>query len=216
MEFNEARNTAAISALEARISQLERVLNFYIPMTIEADVPLGEDGAIVSKNLGILGFLMGDGSGGGGGGGGIEGAFYTMRTSSEEATLGNIYLQGGMVTAGTGNKTVADILLFTAPTPPAEEGEWEGTPGQILILVVDGNGQETSGILDPVFNTTTGVLASTIGASPAPANNLPEHGLLAGTCILMLGTFYEGGFSPSTPGNFQINFCWGGFNVTRI
>jgi len=67
-DFNEARNTAAISALEARISQLERVINFYMPMTIEAMVP-GEGGGEddedppPAKKIAILGVLMSDAEG---------------------------------------------------------------------------------------------------------------------------------------------------------
>lgn len=151
-----------------------------------------------------------------GGVGGTAGAFFTMRTITDDADpagdTGDIVLQGGMVTAGTGNSSVADILLFDASV--GAEGEWQGTAGQFLILTIEGDGQETSGILDPVFNGDGGAITAT-SETTLPSNVVPEHGALPGTCILMLGTFGVGGFSPSTPGNFQINFCWGGFNVTR-
>ena len=68
MDFNEARNTAQISALEARMSQLERIINFYVPMTIEAMVP-GEGGGGDSdeppppKKIAILCVLMSDAEG---------------------------------------------------------------------------------------------------------------------------------------------------------
>jgi hypothetical protein len=151
-----------------------------------------------------------------GGGGVTEGAFYTMRTVSgatDPDDDGDIYLQGGLVSGGTGNVVIPDILLFDASS--GDDGAWVGTDGQTLIITVTGTGQETSGILDPVYNVNTpdGAIA-TIGA--IGPNSLPEVGDLSGKiCYLFLGSYFEGGFSPSGPGNFNIGFCWGNYAISR-
>ena len=67
-DFNEARNTAQIAAMEQRISHLERLINFYAPMTIEAMVPgEGKGGDDEEppppKKIAILGVLMSDAEG---------------------------------------------------------------------------------------------------------------------------------------------------------
>ena len=154
-----------------------------------------------------------------GGGGVTAGAFFTMRTVSgatDPDDDGDIYLQGGLVTAGTGNSVVADILLFdVSDTTDSPDGSWQGDPGDILILTLNGEGQETSGILDPVFNGDGAAITGDIVPPPADGNTLPEVGALPGVVRLMLGSFFEGGFSPSGPGNFNIGFCWGGYSISR-
>lgn len=148
--------------------------------------------------------------GGGGGGGGGSGAFYTFRTvASAGDDNGDIYLQGGMVSAGTGNATVAEHKIFDASS-----SAWGGTAGQHLYLTISGTGQATSGILDPVFNTTTGAITPSVGT--VGGNTLPAVGSLSGSCKIDLGTFFTGGFAPAGAGNFNVGYCWGGFTVSRV
>lgn len=143
-------------------------------------------------------------------GGVTGGAFYTMRTVADAVDPddnGDIYLQGGMVSGGTGNVVIPDIKLYDASTDA-----WVGTADQTLIITVTGNGQETSGILDPIYNVSTAV--DSIGA--IGSNTLPEVGSVSGKiCYLLLGSYFEGGFSPSAPGNFMIGFCYGNYSKTR-
>lgn len=146
-------------------------------------------------------------------GGVTGGAFYTMRTVADAVDPddnGDIYLQGGMVSGGTGNVVIPDIKLYDASTDA-----WVGSAGDTLIITVTGAGQETSGILDPIYNIDmpTGAVVS-IGA--IGSNTLPEVGSVSGKiCYLLLGSYFEGGFSPSAPGNFMIGFCYGNYSKTR-
>lgn len=141
-----------------------------------------------------------------------EGAFYTMRTVvSEGADNGDIYLQGGQATAGSGTATVAEILLFDASA--GAEGTWQGTVGQHLVLTISGTGSEVDDVLMPTFDLTTGTAAV---AASVGSNTLPTVGALSGTCKVSLGVFLDAGFSPSLPGNVQASFCFGGFTVSRF
>lgn len=148
-------------------------------------------------------------AGGVSGGGG--GAFFTMRTvESEAADNGDIYLQGGQVTAGSGTETVAEFLLYDASLDT-----WAGTSGQHLVLTMSGTGSEADDVLMPTFDLTsiTGPAATT---PPIGDNTLPTVGSLPGTCKVSLGIFTDAGFSPSLPGNIQASFCFGGFTVSRF
>lgn len=134
------------------------------------------------------------------------GAFYTMRVveAAGDAT-GDIYLQGGMVSGSEGNVSVAEIKLYDAGTDT-----WQGSSGNHIILSVTGDGQATSGILDPVYKVTavSHSITSSVGA-----NTLPAVGSLTGKiCKISLGTFYAGGFGPAKAGNISIQFCWGGYS----
>lgn len=148
-----------------------------------------------------------------GGGGGTEGAFFTMRTVTDAVDPednGDIYLQGGMVSGGTGNVVIPEFKLYDASTTT-----WVGSPspGDTLIITASGTGQVTSGILDPIWNLDDADLT----LDPIAPNTLPTASS-AGTgklCHILIGSYFEGGFSPSAPGNFNITFCWGGYTVTR-
>lgn len=147
---------------------------------------------------------------GGGDGTTTLGAFFAMTTvESEDADNGDIYLQGGNVGGGTGNEEVDEVLLYDASAET-----WAGSPGQHLQLDITGNGQETSGILDPVFNVTA---ASVSVVASIGANTLPASGSVTGKhCKISLGTFYDGGFNPSATGDVNVTFCWGGYSPNRV
>jgi len=134
------------------------------------------------------------------------GAFFAMRTDD----VGDIYLAGGNVSGGTGNESVSEILLYTASTD-----SWAGSSGQHVQLAITGDGQVTSGILDPVFNVTaaSATVVSSIGANTLPAAPSTISSL---SCKISLGTFYSGGFNPSAAGDVNVSFCWGGYSPTRI
>jgi hypothetical protein len=142
--------------------------------------------------------------------GGTEGAFFTMRVVADAVDPddnGDIYLQGGMVSGGTGNIVIDEIKLYDAFTDT-----WVGSDGDTLIITVTGNGQETSGILDPIYNVTAA--AATIGT--VGSNTLPAAGSVSGkTCYILLGTYLEAGFAPSSVGNIMIGFCWGNYTISR-
>ena len=135
------------------------------------------------------------------------GAFYTMRTVSGGVDDGDIYLQGGFVTAGTGNAEVNEFKVFDASS-----AAWSGSAGEVLQIAVNGDGQVTSGILDPVFNLTDTTIIPTVVATLDP-NTLPTASSAAGkVCNISLGTFFDGGFQPTAAGTIIVGFCWGGFS----
>lgn len=104
---------------------------------------------------------------------------------------------------------VADIKLYDFGTDT-----WEGTPGQHLILTIDGDGTATSGILDPIFNITA---AAASIVSSIPSATTPSVGSETGkVCYVSLGTFIDGGFNPALPGNVSVTFCWGGYTISRF
>jgi hypothetical protein len=135
------------------------------------------------------------------------GAFFTMRT---DPITFNIYLQGGMVSGGTGNETIDEILLFNKSQ--GANGTWVGSNQQTLIITVTGNATATNGVLNPFFNIQNAV--ASVGS--AGTNTLPTASNLTGkTCYLMLGTFIEKGFTPSSIGNFTVRLCWGSYIISR-
>ena len=139
------------------------------------------------------------------------GAFYgTYTISSEDATNGDIYLRGGQVSAGTDSVLVDDFLLYDASAE-----SWAGTDGQALAIRVNGNGEAVDGVLMPVFNLTT-IDGPTALTTPLPDHDLPTVADVAGECVISLGVFTNGGFSPALPGNIQVSFCFGGFNISRF
>lgn len=137
------------------------------------------------------------------------GAFYAMRTVvSGGADNGDIYLQGGQVSAGTGTETVADILLYDASLD-----SWSGTEGDHLIITANGTGDDADSVLLPVFNLTS---APDSVAASVGGDTLPSIGSLSGSCKVSLGVFGAAGFFPDLPGNIQISFCFGGFTRSRF
>lgn len=145
---------------------------------------------------------------GGGSSGGNSGAFFGLRTVTEGSGVGDIYLQGGSVGGGTGNATVPDTKLYDASSDT-----WTGSEGQHLELEVTGDGQTTSGILDPVYNVSSAEIS--VRASIRD-NTLPKVGSTGSRKYhTSLGVFSENGFAPGSPGNFAIGFCAFGYTVTR-
>lgn len=135
----------------------------------------------------------------------MAGAFFTQYTDA----AGDIYLQGGTVSGGTGNILVDGFKLYDLETTT-----WVGTPGMVLALQITGNGQTTSGILDPIYNVTAASVPTVVGL--LPNNTLPVSGSVGGKfCHISLGTFFNGGFGPANVGNIRVGFCWGGYSVSR-
>ena len=142
--------------------------------------------------------------------GATPGAFYRTRTvASEDATNGDIYLQGGTV---SGLATpVPDILIYDASATA-----WQGTAGQNLQLKVTVDGSESSGIPNPgVTPTGTPVVTSetTLGTNTYPAGTGDMTGKL---CHISLGVFSAGGFAPAASGNINIGWCFSNaYTITR-
>lgn len=148
---------------------------------------------------------------GGGAAAATTGAFYkTYTIASEDATNGDIYLQGGQVSAGTGTDAVADFLLYDASADT-----WAGTAGQHLLLTITGDGEAADDVLMPVFNMTS--VSAPTPTTGIGSNTLPEIGSLTGrVCLVSLGVFQSAGFLPASPGNIQVSFCFGGYTVSRF
>lgn len=164
--------------------------------TLNSEPPLGRRTSIKAQE--ITGTAMA-----------AAGAFYSMRTVASGADAGDIYLQGGAVSGGTGNEIVDEILLYDLSTDT-----WSGGAGQHLQLEVSGAGQETSGILDPIFNVS-GATVSIVTAMDA--NTLPSSGDVSGkSCFVSLGVFIDEGFMPAESGNIGVQFCWGGYIPSRF
>ena len=129
------------------------------------------------------------------------GAFYTMISEG-----GDVYLQGGTVTGGSGTETAANIQVID-----------DGTPTQIagthMYVIATGDGVKSSDVLLPGWNLST---ASIGYATSIPDNTLPtatsETGKL---CHIDLGVFTATGFEPSGLGNIAIGFCLGSYSVAR-
>lgn len=136
-------------------------------------------------------------------GGASAGAQAFYRTYNDGA---DHYIQGGQVTAGTYNTTVADATIGTVGAEPAD--------GTDVYLEVTGNGVVDSGVLLQGF---TGTAASIASAASVPANTLPAYDDSTGKkCHVLLGTWNGGSFAPSGPGHVNVSFCPGAYTVTRF
>lgn len=137
---------------------------------------------------------------------GIAGAFFTKYTNTD----GDIYLQGGTLSGGTGNEPVSDILIYDHITG------WTGSPDDHLVLSFDGTGVVEDGVLLSGFDVT-----SVSGPSPGAVGSttLPTASSAAGSGDISLGIFSGDtdttGFGPANVGNIQITFCPGSFTITR-
>lgn len=139
-----------------------------------------------------------------------SGAFYKLITiESGDATNGDIYLQGGQITAGSGTETIANFLLFDASGPT-----WAGSAGDHLQLTMNGTGSEVDDVLMPTFDLTSVTGPAAVGT--LGDNTLPVVGSLSGVCRVSLGIFVTEGFNPANIGNIQASFCYGGFTVSRF
>jgi hypothetical protein len=142
-----------------------------------------------------------------------SGAFYGIYTvASEGEDNGDIMLQGGQVTAGTGSEMVPNIRLYDF-SASQWLGDW--TTGEVLQLEITGEGDTADDVLMPVFNMDPAGYATS--AVTAIADDiLPEVGALSGQCNVLLGQFTEAGFAPSNVGSVQVSFCFGGFTRSRF
>ena len=142
-----------------------------------------------------------------------SGAFYGTRTVvSEDATNGDIYLQGGSV---SGWATPLDEVLIFDQSAAAGVGAWTGTPGQVLQLKVTVSGSESSGIPNSGVTPTAAAITieSTLGTDTYPTGSADMTGKF---CHISLGAFFDGGFTPAGSGNINIGWCFSNaYNVTR-
>lgn len=133
----------------------------------------------------------------------MAGAFYSFVTVTEGAGAGDIHLQGGAVN-GQGVATT-DLKLYDIGTDT-----WEGTTDQHLYLSVTGTGTVSDGVLLPGF----AVSGITISTGTPPGDTPPTKDDSAGTAILSLGVFFDGGFLPAIAGNRNVSVCIGTFAKT--
>ena len=142
-----------------------------------------------------------------------SGAFYGTRTVvSEDATNGDIYLQGGSV---SGWATPLDEVLIFDQSAAAGVGAWTGTPGQVLQLKVTVSGSESSGIPNSGVTPTAAAITieSTLGTDTYPTGSADMTGKF---CHISLGAFFDGGFSPAGAGNVNIGWCFSNaYTVSR-
>ena len=143
-----------------------------------------------------------------GGGVGIEGNFYSTHMDKD----GNLTLQEGYVSAGTGSKTIAPFKLMSKPVSIGGDPVWKGDEGQHLVLTVKGTAKSQDGVILPQFNMTEATLKA---EDEVGDPTLPTVGSLAGVYKTSLGVFGDKSFTPNMPGNYTITFCIGSFNTYR-
>ena len=148
-----------------------------------------------------------------GGNASVYGAFFGMYTIADGVNAGDVMLQGGQVSAGSGTETVSDYRLFDASDGP--EGSWAGGEGDHLTIRLNGTGSESDDVLMPTFDMTS--LSGPTVLAPVPDDVLPTLlDLTGGQCVVSLGVFAAAGFSPALAGNIQVGFCFGGFTRSRF
>lgn len=130
------------------------------------------------------------------------GAFYGLVVID-----GDTYLQGGTVSGGTGNETVANIKIIDSVTGIMQ------TAGNHMYIDATGSGVEADGVLLPGWNLSSATISY---ASSLPANTLPTAASPSGKhCRIDLGVFTETTFLPAGSGNVQITSCPGSYSVNR-
>lgn len=116
------------------------------------------------------------------------------------------YLQGGSVSAGTGNIDVPDLDIATAGSEPVDH--------TLLWLECTGDGIVEDGVLLPGFDLTS---VDYDDGLALPSNTLPEADDEEDkVCHLLLGRWLNAAFIPSSPGNIQITACPGSYTASRI
>ncbi len=145
----------------------------------------------------------------GGGNGGVVGpaqpalaAFWRVYSKDTKWML-----QGGQVSGGSGNQSVADMDLGTVGSEPAD--------GKMFWVEVTGNGDLREGILYGGFTVTA---ASSGSGTTLPTGSIPTSTLATGRKFyLLLGTWSGGVFQPSTSGHLMLGYCpGGGYSVSRF
>lgn len=135
------------------------------------------------------------------------GAFYGLIADG-----GDIYLQGGTVTAGDNTIAWDAVKVVDGSTGP------EGDPGDHLVLQCTGNGVVEDDVLMPGFNLTS-LADAILGSGSIPGNTMPTAETPTShtdkNVYISLGTFTSTGFAPARVGNIQIGFCLNSYNITR-
>jgi hypothetical protein len=132
------------------------------------------------------------------------GAFYGLIADG-----GDIYLQGGTVTAGDNTIAWDAVKVVDGSTGP------EGDPGDHLVLQCTGNGVVEDDVLMPGFNLTD-LADAILDSGSIPENTLPTAASSTEkNAYISLGTFTSTGFAPARVGNIQIGFCPSSYNITR-
>jgi hypothetical protein len=134
----------------------------------------------------------------------------TLPTARLTCPFGQVFVDGahfklrrGVVTGGTGNKTVNDTIVGTVASPPNGKYAW---------LKVTFIATSEDGVLLPGGNVTS---ASVETGTTVPNNTIPTVGTPTGTIYIDLGYFINGRFLSSGCGNFQITHCPGSLTYAR-
>lgn len=139
---------------------------------------------------------------------GASGAFFEL--IQKEVTGGTAtFLQGGQATGGDGNILVDDTEVVD------KDGAATSPDGHSLWLKITGTAITADGVLMPGFDVDT-ALTEAKAAESIPDNIIPTAADPDGTRYVLLGTWADGAFIPSSPGNVQINHCPGSLSITRF
>lgn len=135
-----------------------------------------------------------------------SGAFYSKYTDSS----GDTYLQGGQVMSGSGNFTIADLLVIDHALGPV------GAAGDKLVLEVTVNGYVVDGVLLAGLTAINAAYVSPITNTIDP-NTLPTLANYSSRKVFIeIGRFTATDFLPAYPGNIRIAFCPGAYQITRF
>lgn len=135
----------------------------------------------------------------------LAGAFYSKYLDDD----GNTWLQGGQVKSGSGNFTIADLMVIDAGTGiVADEND-------ILVLEVTVTGYVVDGVLLAGL-TATAAAYVTPYVGTVLDDTLPT--VAASTerkVYIEIGRWSASDFHPSDVGNIRIAFCPGAYQITR-
>ena len=127
------------------------------------------------------------------------GAFWGMYVGEKGAT----YLQGGTVSGGRGNYTIADIKVLDGKTVSGS------LVGKVLWVEIGFNGVTADGVLLPGGDVTSAKCSAqgTAGGS-IPSNTLPTAKSPNGKKVFYeVGRWTTEGFLPAQRGHISVGFC---------
>ncbi len=135
----------------------------------------------------------------------VSGAFYSKYADDD----GNTWLQGGQVKSGSGNFTIADLMVIDAGTGiVADEND-------ILVLEVTVTGYVVDGVLLAGL-TATAAAYVTPYVGTVSDDTLPTVAASTGRKVYIeIGRWSASDFHPADVGNIRIAFCPGAYQITR-
>ncbi len=135
----------------------------------------------------------------------VSGAFYSKYNDDD----GNTWLQGGQVKSGSGNFTIADLMVIDASTGiVADEND-------ILVLEVTVTGYVVDGVLLAGL-TATNADYVTPYVGTVSDDTLPTVSAPTGRKVYIeIGRWSATDFHPADVGNIRIAFCPGAYQITR-